>query len=55
MQTLTISIFAYFSLASTKHMCVYSSRWVAVVAAPKAAKEDCFWCNRPVYISGLTY
>jgi len=28
---------------------------VAVVAAPKAAKEDCFWCNRPVYISGLTY
>jgi hypothetical protein len=28
---------------------------VAVVAAPKAEKADCFWCNRPVYISGLTY
>jgi hypothetical protein len=28
---------------------------VASVAAPKAEKADCFWCNRPVYISGLTY
>jgi len=27
---------------------------VAVVA-PKAEKPDCFWCNRTVYISGLTF
>lgn len=25
------------------------------VAAPKAEKPDCFWCNRTVYISGLTF
>jgi hypothetical protein len=25
------------------------------VAAPKADKPDCFWCNRTVYISGLTF
>lgn len=24
-------------------------------AAPKVEKADCFWCNRPVYISGLTF
>jgi hypothetical protein len=30
---------------------------VATVVAPavRAEKPDCFWCNRPVYISGLTY
>lgn len=28
---------------------------VAAIVAPKAAKEDCFWCNREVFISGLTY
>jgi hypothetical protein len=31
-------------------------RRVAVAApAARAEKPDCFWCNRSVYISGLTF
>ena len=26
-----------------------------VVPAAKTGNPDCFWCNRTVYISGLTY
>jgi len=25
------------------------------VAAPKTEQPECFWCNRTVYISGLTF
>jgi hypothetical protein len=28
---------------------------VAVASAAKSEKPDCFWCNRTVIISGVTY
>jgi hypothetical protein len=32
------------------------AKHVAMIArAPKSENSDCFWCNRTVYISGLTY
>jgi hypothetical protein len=32
------------------------ARHVAIAApAARADKPDCFWCNRSVYISGLTF
>jgi hypothetical protein len=34
---------------------VVAPRARRVASAAPAAKPDCFWCNRPVYISGLTY
>lgn len=33
-----------------------AKRVAAIVArAPKTVAPDCFWCNRTVYISGLTF
>jgi hypothetical protein len=32
-----------------------SRKHIVATAAAKPAKSDCFWCNRTVYVSGMTF
>jgi len=41
--------------ARAQAMTTSRARHVAVASAAKTEKPDCFWCNRTVYISGVTY
>lgn len=43
--------------APARAMVGLRAKHVAALAAPVAQteKSDCFWCNRTVYISGVTY
>jgi hypothetical protein len=41
--------------ARVQAMATPRAKHVAVASAAKTEKPDCFWCNRTVYISGLTY
>ncbi|WP_407158064.1 hypothetical protein [Bradyrhizobium sp. STM 3557] len=41
--------------AHAQAMTTSRAKRVAVASAAKSEKPDCFWCNRTVYISGVTY
>jgi hypothetical protein len=40
---------------SARAMTAPRAKRMAFAPAAKADKPDCFWCNRTVYISGMTY